>query len=117
MKGYGTGQYLRSLWTDVSGQDIPLELRTDANNLVTTARTTHAPEQKETTHMVDMLRRETSLGDISDFAHIRTELCLADALTKNSAKPDQLIKTVLKGILEELDHYPCFRQGHRYKPE
>ena len=55
LKGFGTGQYLRSLWTDMSGELVSLEMRTDSNNLVTTALTTHVPQQKETTHMIDML--------------------------------------------------------------
>ena len=115
MKGFGTGLYLKGLWADVSGTSVPLEMRTDANNLVTTATTTHAPEQKETTHMIDVLRREAAQGAIEEFGHIVTELCLADSLTKRSAKPDQLIKTVNSGILEGLDVHPPFRSGHHYR--
>eukprot|EP00974_Lingulodinium_polyedra_P014370 1392665-Lingulodinium_polyedra.AAC.1 len=66
----------------------PLHLRTDANNLVTTTATTHLLEQKETIHMIQMLRKESCSGAIGDMAHVRTEVCLADCLTKHSAKPD-----------------------------
>ena len=65
-------------------------MRTDANNLVTTASTTHLPEQKGTIHMISMLRQESCSGSISDLAHVRTEFCLSDCLTKQSARPDSL---------------------------
>jgi hypothetical protein len=52
MKCYGTWQLLRGLWMDTSGEAAPIHMRTDANNLVTTAATTHLPAQKETIHMI-----------------------------------------------------------------
>jgi len=48
MKCFGTCQFLRGLWMDISGSAAEVHMRTDANNLVTTASTTHLPEQKET---------------------------------------------------------------------
>ena len=33
---------------------------THANNLVSTASTTHSPEQQETIHMIQMLRKEVA---------------------------------------------------------
>ena len=42
-------------------------MRTDADNLVTTASTTHVPEQQETIHMIQMLRKEACSGSIADF--------------------------------------------------
>ena len=50
MKCFGTCQMLRGLWKDISGFDAEIHMRTDANNLVATASTTHAPEQQETIH-------------------------------------------------------------------
>lgn len=41
----------------MTGQDLDIHMRTDANNLVTTAKTTHLPEQEEATHMIQMLRQ------------------------------------------------------------
>ena len=73
---------------DLTGDILPIHLRTDANNLVTTAGSTHVPEQQETIHMIQMLRKEASSGMIDDLAHVRTAHCLADCLTKSSAKPD-----------------------------
>ena len=58
----------------------------DAKNLVTTARKIHLPEQKETIHMIFMLRKETCSGSIHDLARISTQNYLADCLTKASAK-------------------------------
>ena len=41
MKCFGTCQFLRVLWMDLSGEAAPVHMRTDNNNLVTTAGTTH----------------------------------------------------------------------------
>ncbi len=90
-------------------------MRTDANNLVTTASTTHLPEQKETIHMIQMLRKESSSGSIDDLAHVRTDKCLADCLTKNSAKPEALLKAVHTGILQTIDEHPPFRSLLKHK--
>ena len=60
MKCFGTCQFLRGLWMDLTGERIPIHLRTDANNLVTTASSTHLPEQQETIHMIQVLRRESA---------------------------------------------------------
>ena len=46
---------------DKSGEIANIHMRTDAKNLVTTARTIHLPEQKETIHMISMLRKKESL--------------------------------------------------------
>ena len=109
MKCYGTCQFLRGLWKDISGETADIHMRTDANNLVTTASTTHLPEQKETIHMIQMLRKEACSGSIHDLAHIRTALCLSDCLTKGSAKPDELLRAVDTGVLHEVDLHPNFR--------
>ena len=94
MKCFGTCQMLRGLWMDISSACADVHLRTDANNLVTTASSTHLPEQKETIHMIQMLRKESCSGSIEDLAHVRTELCLGDCLTKASAKSDALRRSV-----------------------
>ena len=78
-------------------------MRTDANNLVTTAKTTHAPEQKETIHLIQMLRKESTSGKIDDLAHVSSADCLSDALTKHSAKPDALLHAVDTGRLQPTD--------------
>ena len=57
-------------------------------------RLTHLPEQKETHHLIQMLRHESNTGQLDDLSHIASEYCLADPLTKSSAKPDQLVKTI-----------------------
>ena len=67
---------------DISGQPAEVHMRTDANNLVTTATTTHLPEQKETIHMINQLRTEASSGAIDDLAHVVTE----DMLVLNKVK-------------------------------
>ena len=57
MKCYGTCQMLRGLTKDITGHSCEIHMRTGANNLVTTASTTHVPEQQETIHMIQMLRK------------------------------------------------------------
>ena len=64
---------LRGLWKDISGLDAEIHIRTDANNLVSTASTTHSPEQQETIHMIQMLRKEACSGAIADLSHVRTD--------------------------------------------
>ena len=102
---------------DMSGQAAELNMRTDANNLVTTASTTHLPEQKETIHMINQLRHESLSGSIDDLAHVVSEDCLADCLTKASAKPQALMKAVDTGFLPNVDKHPPFRElmKHRHK--
>jgi len=94
---------------DMTGEVCDINIRTDANNLVTTSATTHLPEQKETIHMITMLRTEVLSGSIHDLAHVVTGDMLADPLTKASVKPDTLIKAVNTGRLPNADKQPSFR--------
>ena len=73
MKCIGSCQCLRGLWMDISGEVANIHMRTDAKNLVSTARTIHLPEQKETVHMIS----------IHDLAHVQTPNCLADCLSES----------------------------------
>ena len=59
--------------------------------------------------MISMLRKETCSGSIHDLAHIPTQNCLADCLTKASAKADNLITAVKTGRLLDVDIHPGFR--------
>ena len=115
MKCYGTCQMLRGLIKDIIGLSSEIHMRTDANNLVTTASTTHVPEQQETIHMIQMLRKEACSGSIADLSHIRTQWCLADCLTKKSANPQNLIDAVRQGVLKEGDAHPPFRSLLEHK--
>ena len=94
---------------DVSGEVAAIHMRTDAKNLVTTAKTIHLPGQKETIHMISMMRKEACSGSIHDLAHIPTQHGLSDCLTKTSAKPDNLIDAVRTGCLPDVDIHPDFR--------
>ena len=94
---------------DMSGEVAEIHMRTDAKNLVTTARTIPLPEQKETIHMISMLRNETSSGSIHDLAHVSTQNCLAESLTTSSTKADNLITAVQTVRLLEVDVRPNFR--------
>ena len=67
MKCYGTCQMLRGLVKDITGHSCEIHMRTDANNLVTTASTTSVPEQQETIHMIHMLRNQACSGKLQIF--------------------------------------------------
>ena len=84
MKCFGSCQFLRGLWMDIPCEVANLHMRTHAKNLVTTARTIHSPEQKE------------------------TQNCLAECLTKASAKADNLITAVQTGMLLNVDMHLDF---------
>ena len=43
MKCFGSCQFLRGLWMDISGEDADIHMRTDAENMVTPERTIHLP--------------------------------------------------------------------------
>jgi hypothetical protein len=45
-KCFGTCQFLRGLWMDISAARVARHMRCDDNNLVTIASTTRLPEQK-----------------------------------------------------------------------
>ena len=60
-------------------------------------------------HLIQMLRKESNSGQMHDLARVRSEDCLADSLTKHSAKADELIKAVLTGNLLNVDAHPPFR--------
>ena len=95
---------------DLSASAAEIQMRTDANNLVTTAATTHLPEQRETIHMINQLRTESCSGSIDDLAHVVSADCLADCLTKASAKPEALIEAVRAGTIVNVDKHQSFRE-------
>ena len=70
IKCCGSCQFLRGLWIGMSNEVEEIHMRTDAKNLVTTARTTHLPERKETILIISMLRKEACSGCTHDLAHI-----------------------------------------------
>ena len=111
MKCLCSCQFLRGLWMDISGQVANTHMRIDAQNLVTTARTTHLPEQKVTIHTISMLRKEACSGNIHDLAHIPTQNCLTDCLTK----ADNLITAVKTGRRLDVDIHPDFRTLMEHK--
>ena len=115
MKCFDSCECLRGLWVDISGEVANLHMRTDAKNQATTARTTHLPEQKETIHMISMLRKEACARSIHDLAHIPTQNCLADCLAKASAKADNLITAVQTEKLLDVDIHTDFGKLMEHK--
>ena len=113
MKCFGSCQFLRGLWMDSSGEVAKIHMRTDAKNLVTTARTIHLSEHKETIHMISMLRKEAC--SVSILLIFQLKNCLADCLTKASAKADNLITAVKTGKLFEVDIHPNLRTLKEHK--
>ena len=57
MKCFGSCQFLRGLWMDMSGEVAEIHMRTDAMNLVTTGRTIHLFEQKENPYDCHVAKR------------------------------------------------------------
>ena len=100
---------------DIFGEVANIHMSTDATNLVTTAGTIHFPEQNETIHMISMLRKEACSGSIHDLVHIPTQNCLADYLTKASAKADNLITAVQTRKLLDVGIHPDFRTLMEHK--
>ena len=115
MKCSGSCQFLRGLWMNMSREVAEFHIRTDAKNLVTTARTIHLPEQKEPSHMISMLRNEACSRSIHYLAHTSTQNCLADCFSKSSAKADNLITAVKTVRLLEVDVHPNFKTLMEHK--
>ena len=103
MKCFGSCQFLQGLWMDISGEIANIHMRTDAKNLVTTARTIHVLEQKET------IPHDFYVAKGHDLAHTPTSNCLEDCVTKSSAKADKLITAVKTGKLLDVDIRADFR--------
>ena len=60
--------------------------------------------------MINQLRTEACSGSIDDLAHVISVDCLADCLTKASAKADYLVRAVNTGYLPNVDKHPPFRK-------
>ena len=114
-KVLGTCQFLLGLGMDISAARVANHMQSDANNLVAIASTNRFPEQRETIHMIQMLRKESCSGQIEDLAHVSSADCLSDCLTKSSAKSDALYKAVSTGILPNLDMHPLFKSLLKHK--
>ena len=65
--------------------------------------------------MISMLRKEPCSGNIHDLAHIPIQNCLADCLTKASAKADNLITAVKTGNCWMLTFTLTFRTPMEHK--
>ena len=112
VKCFGSCQLLCGLWMDLSGEVAHIHMKTDAKNQVTTARTIHFPEHKETIHITSVLRKEACSGSVHDLAHIPTKKCLADCLTNAPAKADNLITGWQTGKLIDVDIHPDFENPY-----
>ena len=66
--------------------------------------------EKETIHMVSVLRMEACSRSIDDLVHIPTQNCLA--LTKASVKADNLIAAVRTRKLLDVDIHPHFKNTY-----
>ena len=100
---------------DISAACVAIRMRTDANNLVTTAPTTRLPEKQETMHMTQMLGKEACSGQKESLAHVVSTDCLSDCLTKASAKADALVKVVSTGVLTHIDTHPPLKSILKHK--
>ena len=115
MKCFGTCFVSESVIGRHKREIVPFHIRTDANNLVTTAQTTHLPEQKETHHLIQMLRHESNTGHLDDLSPIASEILSGRPTYKITAKPDQLVSSIATGKLEQVDVHPPFRSLLKHK--
>ena len=109
MKCFGASQMRRGLWAGISGAQVLIHIRADSSKLVITSAGTHLPDQQDTMHMVQMLRKETLSGAIEDLAHVRTHVWVGAALAKASAKPDAFKEAVATGSLVGAGRHPSVR--------
>ena len=65
--------------------------------------------------MINQLRTEACSGSIDDLAHVASNDCLSDCLTKSSAKAEFLINAVNTGYLPNVDKHPPFRELMRHR--
>ena len=65
--------------------------------------------------VASLLRKEACSGSVHDLAHHPTQNCLADCLTKASAKADNLITAVKRGRLLDVDIHSHFRTLMEHK--
>ena len=68
---------------------------------------------KET--LIQTLRHESNTGNIDDLSHVASEFCFADPLTKHTAKPDELVRSIETGTLRQVDKHPPFRTLVKHK--
>ena len=61
------------------------------------------------------MRATSNTGHLDDLSHVASEYCLADPLTKHTAKPDQLVKSITTGRLDQVDVHPPFRTLLKHK--
>ena len=101
MKCFGSCQFLRGSWMDLSDEVANIHMRADAKNLVT--------------NTISMLRKEACSRSLCDLAHIPAQNCLADCLTTSSAKADYLITAVKTGISLDVDIHADFRTRMEHK--
>ena len=67
---FGSCQFLRGLWIDLSGEIANIHMGTAAKNLVTTARSIQLPEQKETIHTISLCCEKKLVQGIFMILHI-----------------------------------------------
>ena len=88
----------------VLGELADVHIRTDANNLVTTASTTHQPEQKKN----HAFKPEATEGK-QQRTDARSGTWEKIILPHATAKADEFIKSVMTGVLPNVDVHPPFR--------
>ena len=98
MKCCGSCQFLRGLWMDISGYVANVYMRE-------LKQRTWKQQQEQFTYlnkrrqinMISMMRKEACSGNIHDLAHIPTQNCCTDCLTKAPVKADNSITAVKSG--------------------
>jgi hypothetical protein len=103
------GVWLRELWNDVTGRKIPIEVRTDSNNIRKTLNSITGNLTKRMSIDVAALREMIQEKVIESVQWVPTKRQIADALTKESVDRKQIINYVSGEMIGE-DLYPAIER-------
>ena len=80
-------------------KQLPVLLYTDSEPLVESIYSTKAVERKTIRHVVQSMKDSLSRGEVMEYRWIDTKKMLADILTKESVKSDELVHVLRTGHL------------------
>ena len=83
-------------------KQIPVVLYTDSKPLVESIYSTRPAERKTIRHVVQSMKDCMSRGEVQEYKWIDTKQMLADILTKDSVKSDDLHKVLKTGTLPRM---------------
>ena len=93
----------------ISAACVAIHMQTDANHIVTSASIARLPEQKETIHMIQMLRKEACSGQKILHTLSQLTVCLFVSLSRRPklmhlSKLFQQVFSIISICIHHLDH-------------